>query len=370
MRDFLTVPVADLDATKTLYLHIGHYKTGSSALQDYCSRHADDLRQQGYLYPATARPKRNPTNHGHLSLSVARQHGFVPPPWYGEDVAADDAYAALAAEIEAAPETKIVISSEEFVQLALRKDPAAAVGDLAKRLSAWDTRIVFYLREPLSLLKSWYNEVNKGPVGTRNFPTFFNGLNQHFLSQKAIWTCFADAFGQDNMITLSYGDVGLTHIEGFLKAIDCPHEPSEKQPLMNAAQPIETLEKRRLAKAAVDFGAASFSHIKDIGAFHEKAARISRDFDEVAGKAGLAVRSKLTSAAVIAHYARLLAPLLPDGRVNQKEVDNLRDMAFAVEQRDPLLARELMETAHMLRPDGKRIKARLEEYRAKLGVNP
>ena len=355
-----------MDKKKVLYVHIGHYKTGSSAIQDYCSAHAAELGQHGYLYPATARPRGNPTNHGHLSLSVARKHGFVPPPWYGENVGADEAWAVLAAEIDASPHRKVILSSEEFVQLALRKDHAAAIGELAQRLAPYDTRILFYMREPLSLLKSWYNEVNKGPSATRNFPTFFTALNVDFLAQGAIWSRFAEAFGRENMITRAYGDIGQAHIAGFMQAIGCGHDPAEKRNLVNTAQPLDALEKRRLAKSALPFEAASFSHINDIKAFRNRALRISREYDAIACATDLPNRSALTAAAVIAHYAALLSPNLPEGRINQKEVDNLRDMAFAIEEIDLPLARELMEVAHMLRPHGQLISTRLEAYRSRL----
>lgn len=360
--------MADLSTKKTLYLHVGHYKTGSSAIQDYCSSHAAALGRHGYLYPASARPRRNPTNHSHLSLSVARKHGFVPPPWYGEDVDADEVWAALATEINASPHRNVILSSEEFVQLALRKDHAAALDELAGHLAPYDTRILFYMREPLSLLKSWYNEVNKGPSGTRNFPSFFVALNPDFLAQAAIWSRFATVFGRENMITRGYGDVGRAHLAGFMQAIGCGHEPAEPGGLVNIAQPLDVLERRRLARTALPFEAASFSHINDIKAFRSRALRISREYDATANEAGIPGRSKLTAAAVIAHYAALVSPGLAEGRINQKEVDNLRDMALAIEETDLSLARELMEVAHMLRPNGQLIRRRLESYRSRLAA--
>lgn len=36
---------------KTLYLHVGHQKTGSSAIQSFLRRHANTLRKQGLVYP-------------------------------------------------------------------------------------------------------------------------------------------------------------------------------------------------------------------------------------------------------------------------------------------------------------------------------
>ena len=189
---------------KKLYVHIGHYKTGTSALQNYLHWNADLLRESGYYYPNCARPKRNKTNHGHLSLGLAAKYGFVPPPWYDECGDLDSIYRTLHDEIAAIPEKNIVLSSEEFVQLALLREADVALGELKERLIGYDVRIVLFIREPLSLLISWYNQVNKGPFGTRNFMVFFAKINGQFLSQRRIWRRFANHFGVQNVILRTY----------------------------------------------------------------------------------------------------------------------------------------------------------------------
>lgn len=354
---------------KTLYLHIGHYKTGTSALQEYLSNNAQQLRKQGYLYPAAARPKRNKTNHGHLSLTVARDHGFVPPAWYGEDISADDAYAAFRNEVDRAPEDRIIVSSEEFVQLALLPEPKKALDDLKGRLSGFDVQVVLYVREPLSLLKSWYNQVNKGPVGTRNFPTFFMNLKPQFLAQEAIWRRFAQAFGEENVTVLTYKKTGADHVREFLGALGCAHEPRGSFGMTNEAQPISTLELRRLAKDRQhSYAEATVTDVEQIGRFVQKAHRVSSLYAKVAARSDVPRPSRLTPVSLVEHYGELLAALGEVVQLNQQEADRMRDLALQAEETDLPLAAALMEVAHAIRPHGAFIAGKVEAYRAALAA--
>ncbi|MCA2011154.1 hypothetical protein LCM17_06650 [Cereibacter sphaeroides] len=348
---------------KTLFLHVGHYKTGSSALQQYCSQNAAALAEAGLLYPATARPVRNRTNHGHLSLSIARDHGFIPPPWYGEDIATDEAYENLYAEVDAAPQTRVLVSSEEFVQLALRKDADAALADLARRLDRYDVKIVLYVREPMSLLKSWFNQVNKGPAPTRSFPSFASAVNPMFLAQSGIWQNYASAFGKDNMITIAYGNGVQSHVAGFLAAAGVHDLPvPETSELVNEAQPLSALEARRIAKAGENRDRLTFSDIKDITRYRMRVKKLSDSFDKVMKQIGLPLRSNLSAINIFSHYASLLESLPANTPRNQQEADNLRDMALKIEATDMALAYELMRCAHSIRPSGAFINRKLAEY--------
>lgn len=355
------------DDRQLLYLHIGHYKTGTSALQDYLSRHARQLKAKGYLYPAAARPKNNPTNHGHVSLTLAREHGFVPPPWYSETITVDEAFRAFHQEAQKHPDHAVILSSEEFVQLALRDDPAAALADLKARLSGYRVRVVFYIREPFSLLKSWYNQVNKGVYGTRNFPTFFMNLKPDFLSQEVVWQAYADAFGAENVLLRSYKDVGAAHVAGFLKTIGCDHAPEKELPLVNEAQSLEMLEITRLAKERRhSFDEAVVSDIRDVRRFLRRATRISEAYDRLAAKSDVAIPSRLGAVEIIAHYTELLRPMAQHMPLSQAEAVNMRDLALKAERQDMALAAALMEVAHLIRPNGQFITEKLTQYKAAL----
>ena len=361
--------MSSLSQPKTIYLHIGHYKTGTSAVQDYLSAHARQLRSSGYLYPACSRPKNNPTNHGHLALSLGREHGFVPPPWYGEEVSVEEAFAELHATLAKATEPNVILSSEEFVQLALREDPVAAVAALKEQLARYDVKIVFYIREPMSLLKSWFNQVNKGPVGTANFPTFANRLNPEFLSQHAIWSHFSAAFGRESMILVTYKKVGSDHLREFLQAIGCAHQPPASLGLVNEAQPSDLLELIRLAKPHHgSYDDVTVSRIGSAERFAQKIRAISDGYDQIAAMSDEPRKSKLTPEAIFAHHAGLLRPLVAHGIRHQAEADNLRELALQAEGISKGFAHALMEAAQVIRPEGPLILRKLAEYRKALGL--
>lgn len=368
LREFSVGPVSILGASKEIFLHIGHYKTGSSAIQDYLSRNADALKQHGYLYPASARPRNNPTNHGRLSLSLASDHGFVPPPWYRERPATDTAWAELDRELDAAPEGRVILSSEEFIQLGLRQDADAAVADLKARLAGHRVTVILYIREPMSLLKSWFNEVNKGPAPTRTFPVFFMNTHEAFLAQRPVWTVFARHFGRANLRVLTYKSVGSAHVVEFLDAVGCPLRPEQDLALVNRAQSLDALERRRLDKVAADrLEEFTVTRIAALDRLIRRAQRIADDYNEIAARSDHPLPSRIGAAAIMAHYADLLRPLQGSGRLNQREAENLRDMALRAEVVDLPLARALMEGARIIRPEGPLILKKLSDYRTALG---
>ncbi|MCJ8138311.1 hypothetical protein [Falsirhodobacter halotolerans] len=351
---------------KTIYLHIGHYKTGSSAIQAYLSRHADDLRAVGYLYPGICRPRNNPTNHGQLALTLARDHGFYPPPWYRDEISTDAAFASLDAALRDVPEPNVILSSEEFAQLALRADSAAAMDDLTRRLAGHDVRVIFYLREPLSLLKSWFNEVNKGVV-TRTFPAFFAGLNGGFISQRPIIEAFQRAFGPDKVTVLAYRHTGAEHVAGFLRAVGCAHPPGDDAASMvNPAQTLADLETTRIGKASDNYDRATLSGIEDIARYIHRTNEIRANYDKVTHLADAAIPGKLTAQAVFSHYRTLLTAAGDAIPLNPAEGDQMRNLALAMEGKDLTLAKVLMDIAALIRPEAPFIRAKVAEYGERL----
>lgn len=353
---------------KTLYIHIGHYKTGTSAIQKYCSENAATLAQNGYYYPPVARPPRNATNHGELSLTLAGAHGFKPPPWYGGGTDIDEVYREFQADVTAAAPSNILVSSEEFMQLALRKSPGEAICDLRDRLAQFDVRILLYIREPMALLKSWYNEVNKGPYGTRTFPVFFKNLDSDFLSQWHTYDRFAEVFGSDRMIVRSYKYTGMDHIRDFLSAIGYAPLPTGTDPISaQEAQDLQALELARLAKKRThSYEQATLSQFGNIKALEKKVDGINADFAKLSGLSDVPLQSELSLLNVFRHLEVLITSLKEQKCTNDKEADILRNAALRVEGSDPDLALVLMRIAHVIRPHGRFIKKKLQDYEARL----
>lgn len=354
---------------KKLYLHIGHYKTGTSAVQKYCSEHAEDLQVHGYFYPPTSRPSNNPTNHGELSLTLAAKHGFIPPPWYSTDKTnIEDIYSAFIESAQSAEQDTILISSEEFLQLALRENSKAAIEELRDRLSSFDVTVLLYIREPMALLKSWYNELNKGAHGTRNFTVFFRSLNSDFLGQYSVYQKFSDTFGPDHVIVKTYKDTGRAHIQEFFRDIGCDLVPSEDgDQRIQEAQDISALELARLLKRrAQNTDNNTLSEFKSVEELERRVAMINEDFAQVSAVSDAPVDSGLSLFSIFSHLQSLIQPLVAHKCINPKEAEILRDAALKVEKYDLELAALLMGIAKLIRPEGPFINRKLQEYEAQL----
>lgn len=350
---------------KTIYLHIGHYKTGTSAFQRYCSDNARALKENGYLYPPVARPKNNRTNHGDLSLTLAAKHGFVPPAWYSDEKHVDDVYQEFLECVRGAEQDKILVSSEEFLQLALRQDSDAALSELRDRMDDFDVNILFCIREPLSLLKSWYNEVNKGGHGTRNFTVFFRNLNPNFLGQHLVYERFAEVFGADRMIVRTYQHQGMDHIRDMLQGIGYGPLPekTEKAPRVQVAQDLGTLELARLSKRRDgSFDEATLSEFKTLRVLGRKVDRINAEFRKISALSDTPRQSELSLVNIFRHLQALLTPVVESRCANDKEADILRDAALEAETFDLELALVLMQTAQLVRPSGAFINRKVREY--------
>lgn len=349
---------------KTLYLHVGHYKTGTSAVQKRFHEEASKLGDRGLLYPQAGRSEGGETSHGRLSLSLAARHGFAPPPWYRGDLDVEAAYAALEAEVEAAPQSRALISSEEFYQLALRDEAEAAFEELGRLLARFDVRPLIYLREPFALLKSWYNEVNKGPTGTRNFAMFYRNLNKDFLAQNRAVDLLSRTFGADKVLVRGYRGAGPDHLAGFLDAVGCPGALRDKSERVNEGTSLELLELVRLAKRRMDYDEATLTRLGgSLDGLIEKTDSINAEFAAASSRiprsAGGPIGSELSLVAVFEHMHELMRPLAPLGCLNDQEANQLRDLAIQVEDRDKRLAHALMRLAHMIRPHGKLIAGKL-----------
>ena len=346
---------------KKMFLHIGTYKTGSTAIQEYLHTHQSELLTDGFLYPTSARPQNNRNNHGRLSLSIAHEHGFNPPAWYTETLTADEAFGPLLDEIAKTDIENIIVSSEEFVQLALRTNSTAAIEDLKSRLEDFDVTVLLYIREPFSLLKSWFNEVNKGPVGSRNFPTFFMNLKPGFLAQQKIYKEYAKVFGPEHLKVISYKKQGSDHIQEFLKVIGCRMDPPTSVVETQKAQSLDKLEIARLAKDRQhSFDEATISDIGSLADLKAKIAKINSEYEKISRLSDKQIESNLSGAAIMKHYAAMLLPARAFGPLNRKEADNLRDLAFSIEDTDPELSIALLEAAQVIKPNGGMIVKRLK----------
>jgi hypothetical protein len=153
-----------------LVLHIGFYKTGSTALQVQLAGIRPALERAGILYPRSATPIAGNSSHSALAFQELHRAGSHVPHWYrssdeftafkeGRVRAARDA---LADEIAASDAETIIVSSEEFVRFGSSQGvPVEQAKEMIHALGVDDVTIVCYVRRPDRYLDSWYNQLVK-----------------------------------------------------------------------------------------------------------------------------------------------------------------------------------------------------------------
>jgi hypothetical protein len=194
-----------------IILHIGGEKTGSTALQTALMNNAPRLyRQTGLLYPQRSLLN---SGHGHFPLAAAfldlPLRNFIGPAHYQPP---DVMRWALETVIAKRRPRVVVLSAEHFSS----RYGADQIAALAKLLSPWPVKIVFYVRPQeelaasafssalLSGLKEWFH-VDGVPSGARYFDLC------------SIADDWAAAFGAGNLRVRSYAEAaGRGLVEDFL----------------------------------------------------------------------------------------------------------------------------------------------------------
>jgi hypothetical protein len=136
-------------------LHIGPYKTGTTALQASFEQQRDDMRDLGVLYPGTQRRHARPVfallGHALPGLPDVPEHEWVD----------------LVDDVRRATDARVVLSSEDFASLS-PEQAARAVGDLGVDR----VHVLMVARNLSALLPSAWQERVKSVNETRGYDEF------------------------------------------------------------------------------------------------------------------------------------------------------------------------------------------------------
>lgn len=191
--------------SKTLVIHIGHYKTGTTALQVFCTGNAEALARRGLAYSAV---RRHNAKHSVYAFSLLRaagaktlMYGFANPR------TPEDLWAELLAEVRASPAPATLISSEEFMRLACFPQAAARLRAILADAPDIRLRVAAYLRPMQSHLRSWHNQLVKLRVCTTGFDaTVRTGMEAIHLDYALALKPWVDLAGPGNLIVRPYDD--------------------------------------------------------------------------------------------------------------------------------------------------------------------
>jgi hypothetical protein len=185
-----------------IILHIGLNKTGTSSIQDFMFLNRAALKAEGVCYPETG-------------LEGAAHHGLSF--WLGTPEAdrnLEQSVMALAMRKEIADAQLVVISSED-----LHTHGARGARILARLFAGHRVRVVFYVREHLGYLASWYQQNVQASHLSCGFDTFCHLTRKPLHLIADAW---AESFGLDCTIARLYDRdtlVGGDALQDFAEVI-------------------------------------------------------------------------------------------------------------------------------------------------------
>ena len=189
---------------KTLVLHVGHYKTGTTALQVFLAQNRKALLRRGVDY---AEEFLVHAKHSKLAFSIYRKaqidtlmHGFRDP------MEPETAWARMFEYVAASKAPCVLVSSEEFMRMGAHPQAAEILRRIVESARAeMDFRVIGYLRSPGAHLRSWYNQLVKMNTQPPDFNAAVTGMMEpvHYDYELAVKP-WADIFGTEAVTLRPY----------------------------------------------------------------------------------------------------------------------------------------------------------------------
>lgn len=211
--------------TKKLCIHIGHYKTGTTALQVFLARNPGFLARHDIEYSSLFL---HHAKHSCLAFSLCREAGVSKlMHGYKDPTPALDLWDQLFAHVAASPQGTVVVSSEELIRIGEFPAACAQLQEIAARRGDIEVQVVAYLRSPASHLRSWYNQLVKMGIPVSDFTTAVRGeIERIHLDYDLALAPWIAAFGAENLVLRDYdaarrgGDTGI--YQDFLGVLGLP----------------------------------------------------------------------------------------------------------------------------------------------------
>jgi hypothetical protein len=188
---------------KTLYIHIGHYKTGTTALQIFFGRNTEFLATHDIEYP---RVHYHNAKHSAYAFAILRDAGVTKlMHGYNHPMPPDVMWTELFEHVRASPMSAVLISSEEFIRVGEFDQACEKLAEIAALAPDLDIRIIAYLRAPAPHLRSWYNQLVKMGFHVPDFATAIQTEIETIHSDYArALTPWCEAFGAENVNIRQY----------------------------------------------------------------------------------------------------------------------------------------------------------------------
>lgn len=228
---------------KTVYLHIGQTKAGSTAIQLFLHLNRVRLAAQGVCYPSAPAGAAQPSQHRFLMDAIMNAKGDMSVAAHG--------WQSLVAEIRDTPCPAVILSEETLWHLFQENRPLKRrwIQWIAQQLSGLDLRVVCYLRRQDEWLESWFHQMAKAPVHRpvteMSFEAFCAWQQQMATTDyQGMLADWASVLGEDKLMVRPYradrlkqGDVVADFCDWLGIASDPGHaHPQDAQQRMSFAQ--------------------------------------------------------------------------------------------------------------------------------------
>lgn len=188
---------------RTLFLHVGTHKTGTTSLQAILANHEEKLGQYGAYLPKTGRDGLLPGHHN-LAWELNDDERFDPAAGSLRD---------LCDELSQSPQPRAILSSEDFEYLNCRPDRLEMLRSCGDLLG-YDIYVVVFFRDWVSYANSLYAELTKHnlTVGVEDFVQrivedgefVFNGRWRFCFDYPRIVAGFETVFGEGRVLWSQY----------------------------------------------------------------------------------------------------------------------------------------------------------------------
>lgn len=210
---------------KTLYIHIGHYKTGTTALQVFCMQNRGWLARKGVDYPSLTEDHKIHAKQSDFAFCLyhaagvqSLMHGYDRPD------TPQAVWGRLFDHIRASRAPRTLISSEEFARMGAHPVAAAELMRVRDMAPDIDIRIIAYLRPPQDHLRAWYNQLIKMQKSVADFNTALSHqIEPVHWDYGLMLRPWVQIFGADRITLRPYRDAlrqGDALYEDFLALLD------------------------------------------------------------------------------------------------------------------------------------------------------
>jgi len=219
---------------KTVYLHVGSPKTGTTSLQVFLEKNSDHLVKQGFFVP--------PYNlelpgHHELILSLIKEFSnFWFDGWPKVTRSSQAAWEDLIEQIDTSECPNVIITTEFFFEITntTYRPHLNEIGNRIKNyLSKYDVHVIAYIRPIDEYIDSSYREGLKVSNTVSHVARDFQTLRQQHTTQfyPSIWLEFyADLFGKNSLVVRKYARSKLLNqsiVHDFMGILEITGQPPQ-----------------------------------------------------------------------------------------------------------------------------------------------